>query len=163
MKQGSVAERTRGDRTVRYGAVQPRNPASVAPGPADGEPDRTHPGLGTQGIEQGRVHPYRSGAVEVEHAVGGLALARYLQVQAQRLSIRLDLRAPGALQQFESVLKSHAGTTPVLIEATTTSGIGRLSINGGRGLRVDAALPGLLRSLPGVQLVNMQLGKPWAQ
>ena len=73
----------------------------------------------------------------------------------------VDLRAPGALQQFESVLKSHAGTTPVLIEATTASGIGRLSINGGRGLRVDAALPGLLRSLPGVQAVNVHLGKPW--
>ena len=68
--------------------------------------------------------------------------------QAQRLSIRLDLRAPGALHQFEHVLKAHAGTTPVLIEATTASGVGRLSINGGRGLRMDAALPGLLRSLP---------------
>ena len=81
--------------------------------------------------------------------------------QAQRLSIRLDLRAPGALQQFEHVLKTHAGGTPLLIEATTASGIGRLSINGGRGLRMDAALPGLLRSLPGVQAVNVHLGKPW--
>jgi len=83
--------------------------------------------------------------------------------QAQRLSIRLDLRAPGALHQFEHVLKAHAGTTPVLIEATTASGVGRLSINGGRGLRMDAALPGLLRSLPGVQAVNVHLGKPWTQ
>ena len=69
----------------------------------------------------------------------------------------------GALHQFEHVLKAHAGTTPVLIEATTASGVGRLSINGGRGLRMDAALPGLLRSLPGVQAVNVHLGKPWAQ
>ena len=82
---------------------------------------------------------------------------------ARRLSLRMDLRAPDALRQFERVLDSHAGSTPLLIEATTASGIGRLAINGGRGLRVDAALPGLLRSLPGVQLVNMQLGKPWAQ
>ena len=81
----------------------------------------------------------------------------------RRLSLRMDLRAPDALRQFERVLDTHAGSTPLLIEATTASGIGRLAINGGRGLRVDAALPGLLRSLPGVQLVNMQLGKPWAQ
>ncbi|MEO5963620.1 MAG: hypothetical protein ABIO75_08315, partial [Thermomonas sp.] len=81
--------------------------------------------------------------------------------QALRLSIRLDLRTPGALQQFEDLLRTHAGPTPILIEATTGHGIGHLSINGGRGLRVDAALPGLLRSLPGVQAVNLQLGKPW--
>ena len=86
-----------------------------------------------------------------------------LMKQAQRLSIRLDLRTPGALQQFEGVLKAHPGNTPLLIEATTASGIGRLSINGGRGLRMDAALPGLLRSLPGVQAVNVHLGKPWVQ
>ncbi|MEO6226687.1 MAG: DNA polymerase III subunit alpha [Thermomonas sp.] len=83
--------------------------------------------------------------------------------QAQRLSIRLDLRITGALQQFEHLLQTHAGTTPLLIEATTGNGVGHLSINGGRGLRVDAALPGLLRSMPGVQAVNLQLGKPWAQ
>ena len=58
------------------------------------------------------------------------------------------------------MLKTHTGSTPVLIEATTESGIGRLTINGGRGLRMDAALPGLLRSLPGVQAVNVHLGKP---
>jgi DNA polymerase-3 subunit alpha len=83
--------------------------------------------------------------------------------QAQRLSIRLDLRKPGALQQFERLLQTHAGTTPLLIEVTTGNGVGQLSINGGRGLRVDAALPGLLRSMPGVQAVNLHLGKPWAQ
>ena len=102
---------------------------------------------------------------------GGFALrakrawdfAQVCSQQAQRLSIRLDLRMPGALLQFEGVLKAHAGTTPVLIEATTAAGIGRLTINGGRGLRVDAALPGLLRSLPGVQAVNLHMGKPWAQ
>jgi len=82
---------------------------------------------------------------------------------ARRLSLRMDLRAPDALRQFERVLDTHAGSTPVLIEATTASGIGRLAINGGRGLRVHAGLPGLLRSLPGVQAVNVQLGKPWAQ
>jgi DNA polymerase III subunit alpha len=111
------------------------------------------------------------GGLREDEFSGGFALRAkrcwdYTQLcgqQAQRLSIRLDLRAPGALHQFEHVLKAHAGTTPVLIEATTASGVGRLSINGGRGLRMDAALPGLLRSLPGVQAVNVHLGKPWTQ
>ncbi|MBN8262279.1 MAG: DNA polymerase III subunit alpha [Xanthomonadales bacterium] len=101
---------------------------------------------------------------------GGFALrARrawdYLQLssgQAQRLSLRLDLRAPGALEQFERVLRAHPGSTPVLIEATTETGIGRLAINGGRGLRMDAGLPDLLRSLPGVASVSVQMAKPWA-
>jgi DNA polymerase III subunit alpha len=83
--------------------------------------------------------------------------------QAQRISIRIDLREPGALQNFERMLQTHAGATPILIEAITAAGIGRLTLNGGRGLRVDAALPGLLRGLPGVDAVNLQLGKPWAQ
>jgi DNA polymerase-3 subunit alpha len=66
------------------------------------------------------------------------------------------------LQQFEQVLKAHAGPVPVLLEAATAAGIGRLTLNGGRGLRVDAALPGLLRSLPGVTAVSVQLARPWA-
>ena len=111
------------------------------------------------------------GGLREDEFSGGFALRAkrcwdYTQLcgqQAQRLSIRLDLRTPGALHQFEHVLKSHPGTTPVLIEATTAAGVGRLSINGGRGLRMDAALPGLLRSLPGVQAVNVHLGKPWTQ
>ena len=83
--------------------------------------------------------------------------------QAQRVSIRIDLRDPDALPQFERMLQTHAGATPILIEAITSAGIGRLTLNGGRGLRVDAALPGLLRGLPGVDAVNLQLGKPWTQ
>jgi DNA polymerase-3 subunit alpha len=110
------------------------------------------------------------GALREDEFSGGFSLKAkrawdYTQLcnqLAQRLSIRLDLRTPGALQQFEQLLKTHAGTTPLLIEATTANGIGRLSINDGRGLLVDAALPGLLRSLPGVQAVNLHLGKPWA-
>ena len=82
--------------------------------------------------------------------------------QAQRISIRIDLREPGALQQFEQVLKAQAGPTPVLLEVATAAGIGRLTLDGGRGLRVDAGLPGLLRSLPGVSTVNVQLARPWA-
>ena len=108
------------------------------------------------------------GGLREDEFSGGFALrARrawdYAQLcqQAQRLSIRLDLREPGALQQFERVLASHSGSTPLLIEATTAAGTGRLSLNGGRGLRVDAALTDLLRSLPGVRAVSVQLARPW--
>jgi len=49
----------------------------------------------------------------------------------------------------------------VLLEAITSTAIGRLSINGGQGVRADAALPGVLRSLPGVRTVRLALAKPW--
>ena len=81
--------------------------------------------------------------------------------QAQRISIRIDLRHPQALGRFEDILKTHAGPTPVLLEVITAAGIGRLTLGSGRGLRVDAGLPGLLRSLPGVGTVNVQLARPW--
>ena len=51
----------------------------------------------------------------------------------------------------------------VVLEATTDSGVGRLSINGGHGVQPDALLPGQLRSLPGVQAVALHLTRPWAQ
>ena len=111
------------------------------------------------------------GSLREDEFSGGFALRAkrcwdYLQLcpqHAQKLSLRLDLRAPDALRQFERFLQSHAGSTPVLIEVTTSAGVGRLTINGGRGLRVDAALLGLLRSLPGVGAVNLHLGRPWTQ
>ena len=81
---------------------------------------------------------------------------------AQRLSVKLDLRERDALGQFARVLQGHNGITPILLEAITRDAIGRLSINGGRGVRVDAALPGLLRSLPGVRTVKVSIAKPWA-
>ena len=83
--------------------------------------------------------------------------------KAQRISLRLDLRVPEALARFEQVLRDHAGSTPVLLEVTTAAGTGRLRLSGGRGLAVDAALPGLLRSLPGVTSVNVLLANPWAE
>ena len=47
-------------------------------------------------------------------------------------------------------------------KAIVPAAIGRLSINGGQGVRVDPALPGLLRSQPGVRAVHLKLAKPWA-
>ena len=81
---------------------------------------------------------------------------------AQKLSVKLDLRERDALGQFDRVLQGHHGSTPLLLEAITGAAIGRLNINGGKGVRVDAALPGLLRSLPGVRTVKLAMGKPWA-
>ena len=49
-----------------------------------------------------------------------------------------------------------------VLEAITGAAVGRLSINGGQGVRMDAALPSLLRSLPGVRTVKVSMGKPWA-
>jgi len=81
---------------------------------------------------------------------------------AQRLSVKLDLRQKDALAQFERALLAYLpGATPVLLEAITSTAIGRLSINGGQGVRADAALPGVLRSLPGVRTVRLALAKPW--
>jgi DNA polymerase-3 subunit alpha len=81
---------------------------------------------------------------------------------AQRLSLKLDLRERDALGQFTHMLQSHSGSTPILLEAITGNAVGRLSLNGGQGVRVDAALPGLLRSLPGVRTVKVTMTKPWA-
>ncbi|WP_159016188.1 DNA polymerase III subunit alpha [Cognatiluteimonas profundi] len=110
------------------------------------------------------------GGLREDEFSGGFSLrARrcwdYVQVctqHAQRLSVKLDLREHDALGHFAKVLKSHGGGTPLLLEAITGKAVGRLNINGGQGVRVDAALPGLLRSLPGVRGVKLALSKPWA-
>ena len=109
------------------------------------------------------------GGLREDEFSGGFSLrARrcwdYTQVcsqHAQRLSVKLDLRQQEALGQFERVLQGHSGNTPVLLQAITRDAIGQLSINGGQGVRVDAALPGLLRSLPGVRAVKVSISKPW--
>jgi DNA polymerase-3 subunit alpha len=111
------------------------------------------------------------GGLREDEFSGGFSLrARrcwdYMQVcgqHAQRLSVQVDLRRREELAQFERVLHGHAGSTPVLVEAITETAIGRLSLNGGKGVRVDAALPGLLRSLPGVRAVKVAMSKPWVQ
>jgi DNA polymerase III subunit alpha len=110
------------------------------------------------------------GGLREDEFSGGFSLrARrcwdYVQVctqHAQKLSVKLDLRERDALGQFARVLQGHNGSTPLLLEAITGKAVGRLSINGGQGIRMDAALPGLLRSLPGVRTVKVAIAKPWA-
>ena len=123
----------------------------------------------SQLLTRGRILVVRGGLREDEFA-GGYSLRlrdcwdydKLCAEHARRLSLRMDLRQSGALDRFEQVLLAHAGTTPLLIEATTGAGIGRLTVNGGRGLRIDSALPNLLRGLPGISKVSLQLARPWA-
>jgi DNA polymerase-3 subunit alpha len=83
--------------------------------------------------------------------------AEVCRQHAQRLSVKLDLREGDVLARFTRALHGHAGSTPLLLEAITSGAVGRLNINGGQGVRVDAALPGLLRSLPGVRTVKLSM------
>jgi DNA polymerase III subunit alpha len=109
------------------------------------------------------------GGLREDEFSGGFALrarrcwdyAQLCAQHAERLSVRLDLREPGSLERFRDVLERHAGATPLLLEAITETAVGQLQINGGQGVRVDADLPGLLRSLPGVRTVRLALARPW--
>jgi DNA polymerase-3 subunit alpha len=120
-------------------------------------------------LTRDRVLVIEGGLREDEFSGGFSLRARrcwdYQQVcnqHAQRVAVTLDLRERDALGQFSRVLQGHAGGTPLQLEAITPTAVGRLSINGGRGVRVDAALPGLLRSLPGVRAVRVGFARPWA-
>ena len=83
---------------------------------------------------------------------------------AQRLSLRLDLRERGLLQQVEGLLAQHRpGQTPLRLDLLLPQGAaGTLDINGTQSIRVEADLPGALRALPGVRTVKLALSKPWA-
>ncbi|WP_297830039.1 DNA polymerase III subunit alpha [Thermomonas sp.] len=88
--------------------------------------------------------------------------AQLCSQHVQGVAIRIDLRVASAAVRLEQILSGHAGKTPVLIEATTAAGIGRLRLDDGRGLRMDEHLPGLLRGLPGVGKVSLRFHRPWA-
>ncbi|HRP72260.1 MAG TPA: DNA polymerase III subunit alpha [Luteimonas sp.] len=85
------------------------------------------------------------------------------QQHAQGLSLKLDLRVPGSLERVESLFSQHRpGKTPLRYELLLPTGAaGKLEVNGGNGVRVDADLPSTLRSLPGVQAVKLALSRPW--
>jgi DNA polymerase-3 subunit alpha len=84
--------------------------------------------------------------------------------QAQKLSMRLDLRVPGVLARIESLLAEHRpGSTSLRLDLLLPEGVaGTLEINGSQSVRVDAELVGALRELPGVRAVKMAMGqRPW--
>jgi DNA polymerase III subunit alpha len=84
--------------------------------------------------------------------------------QAQRLSLRLDLREPGLMQKIETLLAQHRpGHTPLRFDLLLPQGAaGTLDLNGGQSIRVEADLPSALRALPGVRTVKLAMGRPWS-
>ncbi|MEI2455932.1 DNA polymerase III subunit alpha [Lysobacter firmicutimachus] len=86
--------------------------------------------------------------------------ARY----AQRLSLRVDLRVPGAWQRVDALLaKQRPGNTPIRLDLLRQGAAGMLDLNGPQSVRIDAELAGVLRAQPGVRAVKLSLNKPWAQ
>ena len=83
---------------------------------------------------------------------------------AQRLSLRLDLRVPGAFERVDALLAHHRpGNTPLRYDLLLRDGsAGMLDLNGAQGIRVDADLPSVLRAQEGVRTVKVALNKPWA-
>ena len=84
--------------------------------------------------------------------------------QAQRLSLRLDLREPGVMQRIDGLLAQHRpGPTPLRLDLLLPQGTaGTVDLNGPQSVRVEADLPSSLRALPGVRTVKVAIGKPWA-
>ena len=85
--------------------------------------------------------------------------------QAQRLSLRLDLREPGLMQKIEALFAQHRpGATPLRLDLLLPQGTaGTVDLNGAQSVRVEADLPSALRALPGVRTVKVAMGKPWAR
>ena len=82
--------------------------------------------------------------------------------QAQRLSLRVDLREDGAWAKVDALLAEHRpGPTPLRLDAFVRGAAGTLELNGTCSVRVDAELPSRLRSLPGVKTVKVALARPW--
>jgi DNA polymerase-3 subunit alpha len=81
---------------------------------------------------------------------------------AQRLSLRLDLRVPGTWSRVDALLAKHRpGSTPLRLDLLREGVAGMLDLNGSQSIRVDADLPGALRSQPGVRTVKLAFSRPW--
>ncbi len=111
------------------------------------------------------------GGLREDEFSGGFALRarrcweyhKLCETSAQRLSMSLDLRTPGALAGIEEILARHRpGSTPLLYQLVVDGAQGRLDLNGSEGVRVDADLPAVLRTQPGVRAVKVAMAKPWA-
>src|SRR5690606_35455499 len=112
------------------------------------------------------------GGLREDEFSGGFALRarrcwdfeQVCQQHANGLALKLDLRVPGTMDRVESLFARHRpGSTPLRYELLLPGGAaGKLEINGGNGVRVEADLPSSLRALPGVQAVKLALARPWA-
>ena len=111
------------------------------------------------------------GGLREDEFSGGFALRarrcwEYSRICAQfvqRVSVRIDVRDRTALDELEKTLAAYRGETPLMMEVITPQAVGRLSINGGNGVRVEADLPAILRATPGIKSVRIAVSKPWAQ
>jgi len=111
------------------------------------------------------------GGLREDDFSGGFALrarrawdfATLCQQHAQGLALQLDLSVNGTLTTVERLLSDHRpGQTPLKLDLLLPQGAaGTLTLNGSHSVRVDAALPGLLRALPGVRQVRLNLNRPW--
>ncbi|KAF1703950.1 DNA polymerase III subunit alpha [Pseudoxanthomonas kaohsiungensis] len=87
---------------------------------------------------------------------------------AQRLSLRLDLRDPGAWQRVDAVLARHRpGPTPLRLHLQVgrpgqDGATGVLDLNGSNSVRIAPPLLDALRAQPGVRAVKVAIGRPWA-
>jgi DNA polymerase-3 subunit alpha len=87
---------------------------------------------------------------------------------AQRLSLRLDLRDPGAWQRVDAVLARHRpGPTPLRLHLQVgrpgqDGATGVLDLNGGNSVRIAPPLLDALRAQPGVRAVKVAISRPWA-
>lgn len=80
----------------------------------------------------------------------------------QRLSLRVDLRVPGAFERIDALLSKHRpGATPIRFDLLRDGAKGMLDLNGSEGVRVDADLPSALREQPGVHVVKLTMSRPW--
>ena len=86
---------------------------------------------------------------------------------AQRLSMRVELRDPATWPRIEAVLARHRpGPTPLRLHLQVghegQGATGVLDLNGSSSVRVAPPLLDALRAQPGVRAVKVAIGRPWA-
>jgi DNA polymerase-3 subunit alpha len=86
--------------------------------------------------------------------------------QAQRLSLRVDMRDPQMWQRIDALLARHRpGPTPLRLHLQVgrkgEGATGVLDLNGANSVRVAPPLLDALRAQPGVRAVKVAIGRPW--
>ena len=121
-------------------------------------------------LGSGRIILVEGGLREDEFS-GGFSLrasrvwdyAQLCAQQARRLALTVDLRHPGALPRVEQELAAcRPGTTPIRLRMRLPGCCGELDIDGAQAVRIEPALLGKLRALPGVSEVEVSLKRPTA-
>ncbi|MGG6461688.1 DNA polymerase III subunit alpha [Solilutibacter silvestris] len=83
---------------------------------------------------------------------------------ARKLTVRMDMRVPGALQALDQAFAEHRpGSTPIRLEMLRDGARGAIDLDGSNAIRVSAGLAAALKAQPGVRGVALVLDKPWLQ